>query len=258
MRLLSLLLLVPLPGFAATNAQTAPGHALAVDFPCAAQVTIEPDPSLDDQVALAARADHPEEIAQLRLYSENDTAKLVISEKQCWYPEQSPGGFHRTLVLDLRIPVRSPISISDGGDATYVIGDVDAPANISLSGNIEITMGTIGPVNLEMNGTGHLRMASIAGPAHIELNGSADADIDKAAMPALSAELSGASTLQIRTGTVSTLSLDITGSAGAKIGAIIGTGAVEIAGTGKAELARVAGSLTRNISGTGTLTVQGE
>ncbi len=239
-RLLPLILLgVSLPlahGRAAER--SVDGSRLAIDDPCARQVTITTDPALHGRVAVAATADHPEEID--RLSFDTQGAARVRPRRDhlsCWTPV--PGGpFTPTLRLVLRVPEKFGVSIDEPGFGQYDVG-------------------AIGPLTLELSGAATVRVAAVAGHASIDLSGAAEVTIAQAEIDALDTEMSGAGSVTVSQGRIGRVHAEVSGAGRVRVGAAVGDASVELSGFGSVRFATLTGRLTREVSGAGTVSVGG-
>ncbi|WP_419729113.1 GIN domain-containing protein [Lichenicola sp.] len=228
-----LLLLLPGAASAAERDATLAGDRLAIDLACVRTVEIQPDSGLHDSIVVHATADHPEELDRLVL-EQQDGARVRETPGPCWQPAGNPLK-QSTVVLRVRIPSRTPLSVDASGAATYAIGDTGGPLRLDLSGSEILTAGAVGPLQAELSGDGRARIAGVEGDARVELSGSGQVVVGQ--------------------GQIDRATLEVSGSGGIRIGGSIDTASASVSGSGTIALAHVAGALSRDISGTGSISV---
>ncbi len=234
----SSLALAPIQGRAAERSASVDGASLAIGGTCARQVTITTDPSLHGRVAVAATADHPEEIDRLSFDTEGAARVRPLRDRErCWTPTPD-GPFMPTLRLQLRVPDGFAVAIDEAGSSQYDIG-------------------AIGTLALELSGAGTIRVAGVSGDATINLSGAAEVMIARAEIDKLDAEMSGAGSVTVSQGRIGTVQVDASGAGTVRVGATVRDAAVEMSGFGSVRFATVTGRLTREVSGAGSVTVGG-
>ncbi len=241
-RLLPVILLgasLPLaPACAAERAVQVDGSSLAIDDPCARQVTITTDPSLHGRVAMEATADHPEEIDRLSFDTQGAArVRPLRDHASCWTPTPDES-FTPTLRLALRVPERFGVAIAEPGFGQYDIG-------------------AIGTLTLDVSGAGVVRVAGVAGHAAIALSGAAEVTIAQAEADALDTQMSGAGSVTVSQGRIGRVHAQVSGAGTIRVGATVGDASVELSGFGSVRFATLTGRLTREVSGAGTVSVGG-
>ena len=241
-RLLPVLLLgvflSPLSGRAAGRSALVDGASLAIGGTCARQVTIATDPSLHGRVAVAATADHPEEIDRLSFDTDGAARVRPLRDRErCWTPTTDEP-FTPTLRLQLRVPDRFAVAIEEAGFSQYDIG-------------------AIGTLALELSGAGTIRVAGVSGDTTISLSGAAEVTIARAEIDRLNAEISGAGSVPVPQGRIGAVQVESSGAGTVRVGATVRDATVELSGFGSVRFATVTGRLTREVSGAGSVTVGG-
>ena len=232
------LALGPVQGRAAERSALLDGTSLAIGGTCALQVTIATDPSLHGRVAVAATADHPEEIDRLSFDSEGAARVRPLRDRErCWAPTED-GLFRPTLRLQLRVPDRFAIAIEEARFSQYDIG-------------------AIGTLALELSGASAIRVAAVSGDATISLSGAAEVTIARAEIDRLNAEMSGAGSVTVPQGRIGAVQVESSGAGTVRVGATVRDATVELSGFGSVRFATVTGRLTREVSGAGSVTVGG-
>jgi len=143
------------------------------------------------------------------------------------------GDHGRTDRLDVRIraPRGTPLTV-DGLVGAIAVGDLEAPVKLELAA----TSGSIGSVtraNIEMAGSGKLRVTRVAGP--------------------LTAELAGGGSLIA--GPVGASDVEIAGSGSVTLGAVAGGIKATIAGSGDVSAASINGAANVEIAGSGSVKI---
>ena len=241
-RLLPIILLGLFPflvqASAAERSAEVDGSSLAIDDPCARQVTITTDPSLHGRVSVAATADHPEEIDRLSFDTQGAARVRPLRDRaSCWTPTPD-GSFTPTLRLVLRVPEKFGVSIDEPGFGQYDVG-------------------AIGTLTLDLSGAGAVRVAGVAGHASVDLSGAAEITIAQADIDALDTELSGAGNVTVSQGRIGRVQAQVSGAGTVRVGATVGDASVELSGFGSVRFATLTGRLTREVSGAGTVYVGG-
>jgi hypothetical protein len=238
---------------AASREATLPGAALLIDSPCARHVDITPDAALHGQVAIAATAEHEEELA--RLVMEGGAAvKLRTVREGCWRPLPFVH-FQPTLTLLVRVPAGTALSIAESGAGAYAIGAVGGPMRLDLSGAATIEAQAAASLHADISGEGSVNIAKAEGKADIAISGAGRVSIGEAAMPTLDVNLSGAGSVSVASGHVGRATFDESGFGKVSVGGEVGDATVDISGAGSIHFAKVTGSLEKHVSGAGTVTV---
>ncbi len=248
----ALLALACTPARAASANATLSGGGLVVDSPCAQHVTITPDPGLRGQVNVQAQAEHEEEIAQLRLESRGD-ARVGVRPGGCWSPAQ--WGFHRTLTIEIRVPMGFPLMIDESGAGSYTIEAVGGPLAVDVSGAGDVAAAAVTTLKLDLSGAGQIDVGQADGAASIEISGHGKVKVGRAKMPSLSADISGAGSLGVASGQIGSVKLQESGAGSIDLGASVENASVEISGVGSVHFAEVNGSLHKEVSGLGSISV---
>lgn len=133
--------------------------------------------------------------------------------------------------VHIRAPQGTPLNV-DGLVGNIAVGDLNAPVKLDLA----VTSGTVGNVtraDVDMAGSGKVRIARVSGP--------------------LKAELAGAGGLI--TGPVASADLEIAGSGSATLGAVQNGIKATIAGSGDVAAASINGPLRVEIAGSGSVKI---
>jgi hypothetical protein len=231
---------------------TASGASLKIDGPCARHVSIQPDPTLNGQVAVDATADNPQEIAQLALNSD-DGAKLFTPADRCWRPDGS-WNFEPTLTLTIRVPPHFPINI-DESNGNYTIGPVAGPLAADLSGSIQLHADSVTTLAVDMSGSGQVTIGQADGTVHADMSGSGTIDIGTGTLPDLTLDMSGSGRFRLGAGSIAKLRLETDGSGQVQIGGTVGDGTISISGSGSVNIAKVTGQLRQDVSGSGSVQI---
>lgn len=230
--------LIPAVGQAAERSVEVEGSSLAVDDPCARQVTIAADPALHGQVAVEATADHPEEIDRLSFDAQGAVRVHPLRDRaSCWTPVPDRS-FTPTLRLLLRVPDGFGVSIREPGFGRYEVG-------------------AIGPLTLDLSGAGVVQVARVDGHAAINLSGAGTVSIAHAAVDRLDAGLSGAGAVTVSQGRIGQADVETSGVGTVRVDASVGDATVALSGMGSVRFAVVTGRLSRKVSGAGSVVVGG-
>jgi hypothetical protein len=238
---------------AASREATLPGGALLIDSPCARHVEITPDAGLHGQIAIAATAEHEEELARLVMEG-GAAAKLRTAPEGCWRPLPSVL-FQPTLAIVVRVPAGTSVSIDESGAGAYAVGAVAGAMRLDLSGAATIDAQAVAGLHADISGEASVDVAKAEGKADIALSGAGRVTIGEAAMPTLSVDMSGAGSVSVARGHVGRATLDESGFGKISIGGEVGDARVDIAGAGSVHFAKITGLLDRDVSGAGTVTV---
>jgi hypothetical protein len=252
--LLAIMLLSATAASAATRHLSVAGAELAINSPCARQVTIDPDAISPGQITVDAVADHQEELDQLVLTGGRGP-KLTVPD-QCWRPTFNPL-FQRTLALTLHVPPGAPLAIEDSGAPDYHIGAVGGPLTLEASGAAHVTAAAVTSLTMQLSGSGDVTVASVTGPLKVEISGAGDLDIARVTAPAANLEISGAGDIHLGAGSVGKLTVSGSGMAKVRIDSTVTDATVELSGAGSVNIAKLTGGLTKDISGMGTVVVDG-
>jgi hypothetical protein len=237
---------------AETRHMAAPGTHLAVDSPCAREVTIDPDPSLSGQVTVDATADNPQEVAQLQ-FTTGDTAKLRGPTDQCWRPNGS-FSFEPTLVIHIRVPPQFPIGVDESGSGDYRVGVVGA-LSVDFSGSGRLRAESVTSVAVDMSGSGELTVGRADGAVHAEISGSGAIDIAAGTLPSVDLDISGSGGFRLASGSVGKLKVDTSGSGKVRVDGTVGDAALDLSGSGSVDIAKLTGSMSQQVDGSGSVRI---
>ena len=238
---------------AAERAATLPGAGLAIETPCAAEVTIQPDPSLQGHAIVTASADHQEELDRLVFDTQGD-ARISTGRQDCWRPARS-FSFRPTLKLTVQVSPGAPLSIAEDGFGRYTVGDIGGPFTVAIAGAAEVRAGRITTLKADINGTGGLTVAALDGAVSVSISGQGAISIAQASAPTLSVDLSGAGSFVIKNGSIGKATLDDSGAGSIKLGTTVGDVTANLSGIGSVHLAQVLGRLHKEISGVGSISI---
>ena len=186
-RFLTTAVLVAATGAAAAEHNwTVDGSELRVTTPCARHVTIEPSSSLKGKIEVEARADHQEEIDQLRITG-GSVATVTRKEDSCWMPGPNlqVGKVHigvshePTLEMTVKVPQAINIAIKEGASGDYHIGAVDGTLRLELHGSGSVEAETAKELSLSLTGSGDAHIEQVAGRIEGKISGSGDLEIAK-------------------------------------------------------------------------------
>jgi hypothetical protein len=246
-----------LPLLAATAAHAQARHletsatTLAIDSPCAREVTIQPDPTLTGRVTIDATATHPEETAQLVLDA-GTAAKLHRQAKSCWEPDRE-SDFESTMAMTIRIPAAMPLTIEESGGAQYTLGALHGPLTLSISGGVKLHAESAASLTIDLSGGATIGIGQLDGTAHAELSGGGTLRIDHATLQDLTLSMSGGGVFTLGDGSTARATIDLSGAASVQVGGTTGDATVDLSGVGSVHFAKVTGKLTKDVSGMGTV-----
>jgi hypothetical protein len=245
-----------LAGAAQAQAQsrhlTATGASLEIDSPCARQVSVTPDPALNNRIEVDATAGNQDELAQLA-FDSGTTAKLHGPAVECWRPG-SRESFTPTLVLAIRIPPAMAVAIDESGAAHYQLGAVGKLA-LNISGAVHLQAERAETATIDVSGKADIGIGQLDGDLATEISGAGDVHVDHGTMKRLTLNLSGHGGFKLGSGDVGRLTLDLSGAGDADVGATIGDATVTVSGAGDVRLAKVTGRLMKEVDGMGSVTV---
>ena len=228
------------------------GTSLAIDSPCARNVTIQSDPALHGQFVIDAQAEHPEELARL-LFDGGTTAKLHIKTRSC-DGSFLGNGDQSTLDLTIHVPPAADLAIDEAGGAHYTIGAVGKMA-LDISGGVQLEAASTVDVSLSLSGGAEIKIGQTSGKMKVDVSGGADIHVDHATLADLTLSLSGGGNFVLGGGTVGRLSLEVSGAGSVDVGAPVGDATVSMSGAGSVHIARVTGKLTKDIDGVGDVEI---
>ncbi len=135
------------------------------------------------------------------------------------------------LDVHIRAPKGTPLAV-DGLVGNIAVGDLESPVKLQLAA-VSGTVGNVTRANIEMAGTGKLRVMRVSGP--------------------LTAEVAGSGSLI--TGPVGPADVEIAGSGSAAFGAVSGGIKATIAGSGDVSAASINGAAHVEIAGSGSVKI---
>ncbi len=246
------------PARAASRDFAADGQTLSVSSPCAARVAIDPDPSLQGSIRVAATASNPEEIAQLAVEAGGTAAvvRRAEPERQCWKPAGA-SAWSPTLMLRIGVPARMPVSIDETGAADDAIGAVGGPLSADLSGAVTLRAASVASLRLDVSGAARIAIGTLQGPATVRSAGHATVRIGNATSPTLRVLMSGSGNLVVADGTVGSLLIENSGAADVSVGGTTGNATLSLSGIGGVRIARLTGALRKTVSGVATVSIGG-
>lgn len=139
-----------------------------------------------------------------------------------------------SLALAVRVPRGFKVSL-DVCTGRTVVGDVDGPLKVRMSGSCDLQAGLTGDLRLEVTGSGTAGVRGAKGDVRVEIAGSAD--------------------VRIGPGEVGALRAEITGSGRLDVGGTVRDACVEVSGSGKVRLEEVTGTLRQEVTGSGSVRV---
>ena len=233
------------------------GRSLEISSPCAARVTIDPA-SDGDVIRIAATASYPEEIAQLAVGPRGGATAIrrVDPARACWKPDGDAAA-SPTLVLAIRVPPATPITLEESGASAYAIGAVGGPLAAHVSGAVTLGASQVAALELDLFGHAEIRIGSLSGPAVVRSAGDADIAIADARTPSLRLDLSGAGTVAVTDGTIGHLVIQSSGAARAAFGGTVGDASLTLSGAGDVRIAALTGTLRRAVTGVATIEIGG-
>ncbi|MCQ8277029.1 DUF2807 domain-containing protein [Acetobacteraceae bacterium KSS8] len=216
-----------------------PGRTLALVESCARHVSVTVDPGLSGRVALSADAANPQEIDQIGAAEKDGAARIGLKPglQECWRPSENVR-FKRTLVLSLRIPAGSDVSISESGFGDYALG-------------------AVGALTMEVSGLTMLTAESVTGNVRLNMSGAGKVTLDRVDASRVAAELSGAGEFRVKDGRIGDLTVDDSGAATVSVTPAVENAKLSISGVGDIAVGGVRGQLTRSTSGLGRIVVAG-
>jgi hypothetical protein len=250
-------ILIPVYAGAQTLRQSQDGSRLGLELSCARSITVTADPGLSNRVALDARADHAEEIAEMAFTGGTEvTLKRhggMFGQGECW-TERQPGQMKPTLDVTLRVAPGFPISIDASGDTTYHVA-VGGPLHLDISGSPHVDVTEVTDLTMDASGSGQARFGNVSGSVHLSLSGSGLVSVAHGQTQAVTIDASGSGSFTMDGGSVGKLAVSSSGSAKIEFGGRIETAAVALSGSGDVHIHQLTGALTQDISGSGTVQI---
>ncbi|HTO40673.1 MAG TPA: DUF2807 domain-containing protein [Rhizomicrobium sp.] len=162
----------------------------------------------------------------------SDAPKIAVWDWRKWFDfSEARGPQDYKLRLHLIVPRGSDVEVEDFvGSATMgdTLGNLDFSANATKS-----KFGKVKSAKIELNGSGQVDLAQVAGALKIEVNGSG----------------------RVNAGDVQSLRAELNGSGNAAVGAISGPLHLEIAGSGDLTATKVVGPVHIEIAGAGSVKI---
>lgn len=160
------------------------------------------------------------------------TPRIAVWDWRRWFDfSEARGPKDYKLSLHLTVPRGSDVEVGDFvGNATMgdTLGNLDFSANATKS-----KIGKVKSAKIELNGSGQVDLAQVAGPLKIEVNGSG----------------------RVNAGDVQSLQAELNGSGNAAVGVISGPLHLEIAGSGDLTATKVVGPVHIEIAGAGSVKI---
>ncbi len=234
----SLLPLLSFVGLCLAAAQTAhaadrsfslAGSKLILDEACVRMLRIEPDASLADKVDVLASAERASDLDTLKL--EQGTVATIGRDGLCPYDNR----IDSTLKLFIKVPPGFSTNMTLNGRVEASYGAVGGVLIGTMNGRIALTAETVKSLDLTVNGTFSGTVDAIDGSATI--NGA------------------GLTNLQIKTGTIDRLAVNVAGAGKTEILATVRDATLLSAGAGSIRVREVTGKLDQKTAGVGSIKV---
>jgi len=237
-----------------------------LDFaaPCATAVTITPD-AHQGNFSVIAKAKHRGELENLASGAAPGGSTSIGHAADC--PDQP------TLTLAVTLPPGTSIVIDDPADTDYRIGPEIGALTLVSAGSGDVHAASTGNLSARLAGSGDLDIGSVTGDITANLTDSGDLQIDKVAARTTVLNLLGDGDTTLSTGSAgallakldgtgdlsadSTRSADLTLSADGDvaIGTVAGGLHAALSSDGDLKIDDVAGDATLNLSGDGDATI---
>jgi len=237
------------------------GNALLIATPCAASVSINPDPGLQGVVRIVATARSKKQIGQLKTAG-GTTAMIAGVGSHCLGAsacvetqtvcEGQPGD--PDLKLALSVPAGIAIGVTEAESADYEIGDVGGALTLNLSGSGDVDAAHATSLTAALSGSGDAHVASVTGPIMATLSDSGDLDIADAAAPSARLTLNGDGDVNVASGSMGALTADLSHDGDLHVPAA-GETNVSLTADGDVDIGAVEGNLTATLTGDGDLSV---
>jgi hypothetical protein len=237
------------------------GHALYIATPCAASVSIAPDPGLQGAIRIVAKAREKAQITQLKTVG-GPTALIsgvgshclgssLCAESQSVCQGQ-PGD--PSLKLALSVPVGIAIGITEAAGTDYEIGDVGGALTLNLAGSGDVDAARATGLTVTLAGSGDAHVASVSGPVVATLSDRGDLDIADAAAASAKLTLNGDGDVNVSAGSVGALTAALSHDGDLHVPGAAET-EVSLTAYGDVDIAKVTGNLTASLTGDGDLSV---
>jgi hypothetical protein len=237
------------------------GNALFIATPCAASVSISPDPGLHGVMKILAKASSKKQIAQLQTTG-GVTAMIsgvgshclgssacIESQTVC---EGQPGD--PDLKLALSVPVGIAVGVTEAENTDYQIGDVGGALTLNLSGGGDVDAASANGLTAALSGTGDAHVARVTGPVVATLSQSGDLDLADAAASSAKLTLDGDGDVNVAAGNLGALSAELSHDGDLHVPAAAETN-VSLTADGDVDIGAVTGNLTATLTGDGDLSV---
>jgi hypothetical protein len=249
--------IVPGLAFGQSLHEQADGGRMEIALPCVAEVDVTGNAALHGRVVMDATAGHQEELDQVALLA-GPRIRLrprngETGDEACWRPAGA-SGFSPTLKIALMVPDDFALSIEAAGAGTFRVA-VGGPLNLELSGSPDVTVDTATMLNLNLSGSARVTVRQIEGPVHAELSGSGEVKVRQVDSDEVAVDQSGSADFTTEKGSITTLSVQNSGSGKVAVGGMVTNAAVECSGSGDVRLSRVTGRLVQDNSGSGSVQV---
>ncbi len=237
------------------------GNALFIATPCAASVSITPDPGLRGVIRIVAKAREKAQITQLK--SVGGATALIsgvgshcLGASLCVETQSvcagQPGD--PSLKLALSVPVGIAIGVTEARGADYEIGDVGGALTLDILGSGDVEAASANGLTVGLAGSGDAHLASVTGPVVATLSDSGDLDIADAAAASARLTLNGDGDVNVAAGSVGALSVELSHDGDLHVPAA-GETNVSLTADGDVDIGAVTGNLTATLTGDGDLSV---
>jgi len=133
--------------------------------------------------------------------------------------------------------------IEMNGSGQVDLAQVAGPLRIEVNGSGRINAGNVQSVRAELNGSGTAALGTISGPLHLEIAGSGDLTATKVVGP-VHIEIAGAGSVKIADGVADPFHVEIAGSGDVVFGGLAVDPHVEALGSGKVRIHAMRGKLS--------------
>jgi len=237
------------------------GNALFVATPCAASVSITPDPGLHGVMRIVAKAREKSQITQLKTVG-GATALLsgvgshclgsslcVESQSVCAGQPDDP-----SLKLAISVPVGIAIGVTEARSADYQIGDVGGALTLDLAGSGDVDAAAANGLTVALTGSGDAHVAQVSGPVVATLSDSGDLDIAEAAASSAKLTLDGDGDVNVSAGSLGVVTALLSHDGDLHLPAA-GVTQLSLTADGDVDIGDVTGDLTATLTGDGDLSV---
>ncbi len=147
-------------------------HALRIDLPCAASVTILSDPAYDGRAVVYAAKDDAQALDTLSLGD-----GTIAQDRTC--------GADADLIV--RTGPATPLTLVQSGSNDLHAGGFDAPVTVESDGSGDVVVDRSGPLTVRQHASGDVSVGTVAGPITAMLLGSGDLTVHEGEAPVLDA-----------------------------------------------------------------------